>query len=59
MKHKSMSQMNKEKGRKWDGKTRPATELYRKRWNEIFNNTNSNDKRDRTDKISDRKESDV
>ena len=51
--------MNKEKGRKWDGKTRPATQLYRKRWNEIFNNTNSNDKRDRTDKISDRKESDV
>ena len=59
MKHKRMSQMNKEKGRKWDGKTRPATELYRKRWNEIFNNTNSNDKWDRTDKISDRKESDV
>ena len=51
--------MNKEKGRKWDGKTRPATQLYRKRWNEIFNNTNSTDKRDRTDKVPDRKESDV
>ena len=36
MKHKSMSQMNKERGRKWDGKSRPATKLYKKRWNEIL-----------------------
>ena len=40
MKHKSMSQMNKEKGRKWDGKSRPSTELYKKRWNEIFGRRN-------------------
>ena len=33
MKHKSMSQMNKERGRKWDGKSRPSTKLYKKRWN--------------------------
>ena len=28
----------KEKGRKWDGKSRISTDLYRKRWNEIFRN---------------------
>jgi N-acetylmuramoyl-L-alanine amidase CwlA len=59
MKHKSLSQMNKEKGRKWDGKSRPSTELYKKRWNEIFNNPTTNDERTRTDKVSDKKESDV
>jgi hypothetical protein len=26
----------KDKGRKWDGKSRVSTDLYRKRWNEIF-----------------------
>jgi hypothetical protein len=26
----------KEKGRKWDGKSRVSTDLYRKRWEEIF-----------------------
>ena len=59
MKHKSLSQMNKERGRKWDGKSRPSTELYKKRWNEIFNNPTTNDERTRTDKVSDKKESDV
>ena len=59
MKHKSLSQMNKEKGRKWDGKSRPSTELYKKRWNEIFNNTTANNKRTGTDKVPDKKESDV
>ena len=59
MKHKSMSQMNKERGKKWDGKTRPATELYRKRWNEIFGNTSNDNERIGTDKVSDKKESDV
>ena len=59
MKHKSLSQMNKEKGRKWDGKSRPSTELYKKRWNEIFNNPTANDKRTGTDKVPDKKESDV
>ena len=81
MKHKSMSQMNKEKGRKWDGKSRPSTELYKKRWNEIFgrrneviteasftsrdysnentNNPTPNNKRTGTNKVSNKKESDV
>jgi len=27
---------DKNKGRKWDGKSRVSTDLYRKRWNEIF-----------------------
>ena len=27
----------KEKGRKWDGKSRVSNNVYRKRWNEIFN----------------------
>ena len=26
----------KEKGRKWDGKSRVSNDLYRKRWDEIF-----------------------
>ena len=81
MTHKCMSQMNKERGRKWDGKSRPSTKLYKKRWNEIFgrkneviteasftsrdysneniNNTTPNDKRTGTNKVSDKKESDV
>ena len=28
----------KEKGRKWDGKSRISNDLYRKRFNEIFKN---------------------
>ena len=28
--------MSKEKGRKWDGKSRGSNNNYRKRWNEIF-----------------------
>ena len=31
-----MSNMNKEKGRQWDGKSRISNETYRQRWNEIF-----------------------
>jgi hypothetical protein len=31
-----MSNMTKEKGRKWDGKSRVSNETYRQRWNEIF-----------------------
>ena len=29
--------MTKEKGRKWDGKSRVSNDLYRKRHDEIFN----------------------
>jgi hypothetical protein len=28
--------MAKEKGRQWDGKSRPSNDVYKKRWNEIF-----------------------
>ena len=28
--------MSKEKGRQWDGKSRPSNDVYKKRWNEIF-----------------------
>ena len=31
-----MSNMAKEKGRQWDGKSRVSNETYRQRWNEIF-----------------------
>ena len=29
--------MSKDRGKKWDGKSRVSTDLYRKRHNEIFN----------------------
>jgi|TARA_S200000501_G_C20184028_1_gene465693 hypothetical protein len=28
--------MSKDRGKKWDGKSRVSTDLYRKRYNEIF-----------------------
>ena len=28
--------MSKEKGRQWDGRSRPSDDTYRRRWNEIF-----------------------
>jgi hypothetical protein len=28
--------MAKEKGRQWDGRSRPSSDLYKKRWEEIF-----------------------
>ena len=28
--------MTKEKGRQWDGKSRPTNDVYKKRWEEIF-----------------------
>ena len=49
----------KEKGRKWDGRSRPSTDLYKKRWNEIFNNPTANNKRTGTDKVPNKKESNV
>jgi hypothetical protein len=33
--------MAKESGRKWDGKSRISNEVYRQRWNEIFNKEKS------------------
>ena len=31
-----MDKMTQEKGRKYDGKSRPPNEIYSKRWEEIF-----------------------
>ena len=31
-----MSNMAKEKGRQWDGKSRVSNETYRQNWNDIF-----------------------
>ena len=31
-----MSNMTKEKGRQWDGKSRVSNETYRQNWNDIF-----------------------
>ena len=41
----------KEKGRKWDGKSRVSTDLYRKRWNEIFKKKTKKEKLDATKKF--------
>ena len=42
--------MNKKsKGTKWDGKSRVSTDLYRKRWNEIFKNFKKNTKKEMPD----------
>ena len=40
---------DKDKGRKWDGKSRVSTDLYRKRWNEIFKNFKKNTKKEMPD----------
>jgi hypothetical protein len=34
--------MSKEKGRQWDGKSRPSNDVYSKRWEEIFGKENTN-----------------
>ena len=41
----------KEKGRKWDGKSRVSTDLYRKRWDEIFKKKTEKEKLDETKKF--------
>lgn len=35
--------MSKEKGRKWDGRSRPTTDNYKQRWNEIFGKEDTKD----------------
>ena len=35
---------NKEPGRKWDGRTRPSNNLYKKNYDEIFKNKKITDK---------------
>ena len=41
----------KEKGRKWDGKSRVSTDLYRKRYDEIFKKKTEKEKLDETKKL--------
>ncbi len=41
----------KSKGTKWDGKSRVSTNLYRKRWNEIFKKKTKKEKLDETKKF--------
>ena len=53
--------MVKEKGRQWDGKSRPSDDIYRKRWNEIFGKKEEEElkesyeqsKRNRSERIND------
>ena len=42
---------NKSKGRKWDGKSRVSTDLYRKRYDEIFKKKTEKEKLDETKKL--------
>ena len=41
----------KPKGRKWDGKSRVSTDLYRKRWDEIFKKNTKKEKLTATEKL--------
>ena len=41
----------KAKGRKWDGRSRVSTDLYRKNYNEIFKKNTKKEKRDATQKF--------
>jgi len=42
-----MSNMTKEKGRKWDGKSRPVNDVYKQRWQEIFGKENTSQELDK------------
>ena len=46
-----MTASKKEKGRKWDGKSRVSTDLYRKRYDEIFKKKTEKEKLDETKKL--------
>ena len=46
-----MTASKKEKGRKWDGKSRVSTDLYRKRWDEIFKKKTKREKLNETKKL--------
>ena len=41
----------KAKGKKWDGKSRVSTDLYRKRWDEIFKKNTKKEKLEATKKF--------
>jgi len=46
-----MTASKKEKGRKWDGKSRVSTDLYRKRYDEIFKKKTKKEKLNATQKL--------
>ena len=46
-----MTSKFKDKGRKWDGKSRVSTDLYRKRYDEIFKKKTEKEKLDETKKL--------
>jgi len=39
--------MAKEKGRQWDGKSRPVNDVYKQRWQEIFGKENTSHELDK------------
>tara|TARA_R100000008_G_C3565011_1_gene158591 strand:+ start:982 stop:1149 length:168 start_codon:yes stop_codon:yes gene_type:complete len=39
------------RGKKWDGKSRVSTDLYRKRWDEIFKKKKKKEKLEDTQKL--------
>ena len=41
---------NKEPGRKWDGRTRPSNDLYKKNYDEIFRKNKTKEKDKETNK---------
>ena len=41
---------NKESGRKWDGRSRPSNDLYKKNYDEIFRKDKPKEKDKETDK---------
>ena len=45
----------KEKGKKWDGRSRISTNQYKKGWNEIFGNTSIKHERNRRNKPKDKR----
>jgi hypothetical protein len=49
---------DKNKGRKWDGKSRVSTDLYRNRWDEIFKKNTEKEKLTATEKLIDDIDSD-
>ena len=44
--------MSKEKGRQWDGRSRPPSDLYKKRFEEIFGKKENDKEEDNTEEES-------
>ena len=47
---KHSQEKNKESGRKWDGRSRPSNDLYKKNYDEIFRKDKTEEKDKETDK---------